>query len=277
MERANGECSHQPVGAIRLNAERSPRPYVPPRPLAVWAFTRYFRAQFARHFATVRWASLTETGGWDRSLPTLFVSNHTNWWDGILAFVLSREVGLTFHILMDAAELARYPAFRWIGVLPLRRASLKGAWDDLAGALPCLRPATGLWIFPQGGRRPQGARPSRLARGAAHLALSHPGCVRIVPVAFRYVFASEQRPEAFALLGQPRLQTSGPTAGRRDLTVTLERDLLVTLDLLDRRLAEEAYGGFRMLVSGKLSVNKRMDRFRHAVGLLRGRFEARNG
>lgn len=89
MERANGECSHQPFGAIRLNAERSPRPYVPPRPLAVWAFARYFRAQFARHFATVRWASLTETGGWDRSLPTLFVSNHTNWWDGILAFVLA--------------------------------------------------------------------------------------------------------------------------------------------------------------------------------------------
>jgi hypothetical protein len=32
-----------------------------------------------------------------------------------------------------------------------------------------------------------------------------------------------------------------------------------------------------MLVTGKLSVNKRMDRFRHAVGLLRGEFQARNG
>ena len=277
MERANGARREKPVGAIRLNAPPSPQPYVPPRPLAVWAFARYFRAQIARHFASVRWASLTETSRWDRSLPTLFVANHTNWWDGILAFVLSREVGITFHILMDAGELARYPAFRWIGVLPLRRASLKGAWDDLAAALPCLQPGTGLWLFPQGGRRPQGARPAGLARGAAHLALSHPGAVRIVPVAFRYVFVSEQRPEAFALVGQPRLQTSGPRASRRELTALIERDLLATLDLLDAQLAEEAHGGFRMLVSGRLSVNKRMDRFRHAIGLLRGPFEARNG
>jgi hypothetical protein len=30
-------------------------------------------------------------------------------------------------------------------------------------------------------------------------------------------------------------------------------------------------------VAGRLSINKRMDRVRHAVGLLRGRFEPRNG
>jgi hypothetical protein len=96
-------------------------------------------------------------------------------------------------------------------------------------------------------------------------------------VAFRYVFVSEQRPEAFALVGQPILQTSGPPGSRRQLTTIIERDLLATLDLLDAQLAEEAHGSFRVLVSGRLSVNKRMDRFRHAIGLLRGPFEARNG
>jgi len=30
-------------------------------------------------------------------------------------------------------------------------------------------------------------------------------------------------------------------------------------------------------VTGKLSINKRMDRVRHSLGLLRGPFEARNG
>jgi chlorobactene lauroyltransferase len=277
VERANRERRHQPLGAIRLNVELFPRLYVPPRPLAVWAFARYARTQFARHFATVRWSSLTEPGRWDRSLPTLFIANHTNWWDGILAFVLSRELGMTFHILMDAAELARYPAFRWIGALPIRRDGLRAAWDDLTAAQSTLRPATGLWIFPQGRRRPQNERPSQLARGAAHLALQHRGPVRIVPVAFRYPFVSEQRPEVFALLGQPRLREPRAAGGRRELTATIEHDLLATLDALDNRLAEEAHAGFRVLVAGRLSVNKRMDRFRHAVGLLRGSFEARNG
>jgi hypothetical protein len=100
--------------------------------------------------------------------------------------------------------------------------------------------------------------------------------VRICPVAFRYVFVGEQLPEAFALVGHPR--TLEPAEdNRRTLTARIEQDAVATLDTLDALLREEAHGSFRTLVAGKLSVNKRMDRFRHAVGLLRGPFEARNG
>ena len=37
---------------------------------------------------------------WDRSVPTLLVANHTNWWDGFLAFRVSRSLRLTFQVLM---------------------------------------------------------------------------------------------------------------------------------------------------------------------------------
>jgi chlorobactene lauroyltransferase len=277
VDRAGLERGHHAIGAVRLSAALPSPAYVPPRPLAVWAFARYFRSQFARHFASVRWATLTDAARWDRGVPTLFVANHTNWWDGFFAFLLGRELGLTFHLLMDAAELARYRAFRWGGVLPLRRGQLRGAYQDLADAGAYLRRGAGLWIFPQGERRPQGERPERLARGAAQLAIAHGESVRIVPVAFRYPFVSEQLPEAFALVGQPRTFRPARGADRRTLTAEIARDLLGTLDSLDGLLSEEAHGSFRTLVAGKLSVNKRMDRFRHAVGLLRGPFEARNG
>jgi chlorobactene lauroyltransferase len=277
VDRAGLECRDYAIGAVRLSAEPYWRAYVRPRPLAVWAFARYLRSQFARHFTSVRWATLTDTARWDRALPTLFVANHTNWWDGFFAFLLGRELGLAFHILMDANELARYRAFRWAGVLPLRRGTLRGAYEDLAGAGPCLRRGAGLWIFPQGERRPQGERPVRFTRGAAQLAVAHGRPVRIVPVALRYPFVSEQLPEAFALMGEPRVFEPAPSADRRALTADIERDAVTTLDALDALLAEEAHGSFRTLVAGKLSVNKRMDRFRHAVGLLPGPFEARNG
>jgi hypothetical protein len=42
-------------------------------------------------------------------------------------------------------------------------------------------------------------------------------------------------------------------------------------------LRTESLAAFRTVVAGRLSINKRMDRFRHALGLLRGPFEARNG
>jgi len=266
------------LGAIRLTPP-SPgsRPYRPPKPLAVRAFDRYFRSQLARHFATTRLSSVSEADRWDRSIPTLFIANHTSWWDGLLAFVVGRELGLRVHILMDAANLERYGAFRLAGAVPIRRGSPREAHEDLAAARACLHAKAGLWIFPQGARRPQAERPARLERGAAALALGHDGPLRVCPVALRYVYLGEQLPEAFAWLGQPRLVEPGDYASRRQIAPVLERDLLAAIDGLDGLLRTESVGAFRTIVAGPLSINKRMDRFRHAVGLLRGPFEARNG
>lgn len=47
--------------------------------------------------------------------------------------------------------------------------------------------------------------------------------------------------------------------------------------VLDEMVAAERLTAFQPLAEGRLSVNKRLDRFRHALGLLRGPFEARNG
>jgi hypothetical protein len=57
----------------------------------------------------------------------------------------------------------------------------------------------------------------------------------------------------------------------------LERNLLGAMDALDAVLLTERLGGFATIVEGRLSINKRIDRLRHAVGFLRGRFEPRNG
>lgn len=267
-----------PLGALRLRPRPSGSPpYRPPSPLTVRAFDRYVRSQLAKHFATTRLASLCDAGRWDRAIPTLLLANHTSWWDGHLAFLTGRELGLAAHILMEASSLERYRAFRLAGAVPIRRGSLRGAYEDLVAAGTCLRPGGGLWIFPQGSRRPQGERPARLERGAAELALRHEGPLRVCPVAFRYLHLSEQLPEAFVLVGQAWVLEPGRYAGRRELAPVLERDLAGVVDALDGLLRTESVAGFRTVVAGRLSINKRMDRFRHALGLLRGPFEARNG
>jgi hypothetical protein len=250
-------------------------PYAAPRPLAVWAFARYFRSLFRRHFASARWAALDAPGGWDRSVPVLFVSNHTNWWDGFFSCLLTLEWGLRFHILMEAANLERYPAFRRVGTLPLRRDSRTGAWRDLQAAGGVLRPGSALWIYPQGRRRPAAEMPWRLERGAALLALSHEGPLRICPVAFRYPFTSEQLPEALALAGVSWLHDG--RGNRRVLTERIGEALRATLGALDARVSGEVLDDFRVLVPGRLSINKRLDRVRHSLGMLRGPFDTRNG
>jgi acyltransferase-like protein len=250
----------------------------PPGRVVLWAFERYVRSQVARHFGSARLGPGDHPGvRWDRSLPTLFIANHTNWWDGFLAFLVGRELGLTSYVLMDALQLERYPAFRLVGALPLARHPFRQARRHLLAAAGRLGPGTGLWVFPQGGRRPQGERPSSLAGGAAEIALTRGGPIRICAVAFRYLYLSEQLPEAFAWIGRSWVLEPAAYSHRRRLTPAFERDLLVAVDALDTVLRAERLGGFQTIVEGRLSVNKRMDRVRHAVGLLRGRFEPRNG
>jgi hypothetical protein len=254
-----------------------PAPYRPPRPLAVWAFDHYFKNIFAKQFQTTRLGSVTDVGAWDRQVPTLCVVNHTNWWDGFYCWVATRALGLQPHVLMEAKNLARYKPFTWIGTLPMRRDSARGAWEDLQSARSCLLPGNCLWIFPQGQRRPAWERPTNLERGAAELAIGCTAPVRLVPVALRYTFLGEQNPEAFALMGQPWILTPGTYTDRRSLMARLGDELCATVDLLDDRLLAESLDDFRILVHGRLSINKRMDRVRHATGMLEGEFEARNG
>jgi Acyltransferase len=241
-------------------------------------FERYVRRQAARSFAAVHWRFDGAAERWRRNVPTLFVANHSNWWDGGLAFLVSRALGLRFRILMEERQLARYRFFLRVGARPLRREPPRAAWADLHAAGAELRGDTGLWIFPQGERRPPGERPLRCERGAARLVGAVSGPLRVCSVAFRYAFLGEQRPEAFALVGEEWIPSPAERlASRRALMERISARLEDTLGTLDGLVAHERLETFRPLTAGGLSINKRLDRFRHAVGLLRGPFEARNG
>jgi 1-acyl-sn-glycerol-3-phosphate acyltransferase len=251
----------------------------PPGPIASGLFERYVRRQAGRHFAGVHWSARALPDRWDLDVPTVFIANHTNWWDGFLAFLVARSLGLGFQVLMEARHLDRYRTFLRLGALPLRRDRPREAYADLTAAVAYLRPRVGLWVFPQGARRPPSEPVAGSGRGAAHLALAYGRALRFCPVAFRYGFVGEQLPEAFVLVGEEWVYAPGPnrSARRAPLMAGLERRLSATVDALDRLVREERFAEFEPLAAGRLSVNKRLDRFRHAVGLLGGRFEARNG
>ena len=224
----------------------------------------------------VHWRRPATGHGLSADRPTIFVANHTNWWDGFLAYLVGRALGTTFYVLMETEHLARYRFFLRVGALPLNRASAPRAYADLERARGVLAPGAGLWVFPQGGRRPAAVRPSLLEAGAAHLALTAPGPVQVCPVAFRYGYLGEQLPEAFVWVGESWRVDPGEQ-GRRALTEEIGRRLGATLDRLDAARDAEKLDEFELLVQGASSLNKRMDRIRHRLGWLDGPFEERNG
>ncbi len=240
----------------------------PPRPQAAWAFAWYLDRLARRTFSAVRWrqdATLATEGA---DLPTLVVANHTNWWDGFLSHQLSRAMGKHFRILMEAEHLDRYRAFKLIGSLPMERRSRTQAMRDLAVATACLASDALVWIYPQG-QRTAATRPiSHLEHGAAWMVQRHGGPLRVVPVAFRYPFTSEQSPESWMLVGAPWVIPAAAGHERHAITARIEAMLTATVAELDRDVAAEVADRFELLVAGKPSINTRLDRVRHRLGLL---------
>ena len=239
-------------------------------------FERYLRYLAARQFAAVHLRRPAEGTAPGPPQPTIFVANHTNWWDGFLAYLVGRSLGTTFYVLMEARHLARYRFFLRVGALPLDRAPAPRAYADLERARGALSPSAGLWVFPQGARRPAAEPLASLESGAAHLALTAGTPVRICPVGFRYGYLGEHLPEAFAWVGESWV-VPPESVDRRTLTREIGERISAVVDRLDGASREERLDEFQILVRGSISLNKRLDRIRHRLGWLKGPFEERNG
>ena len=157
----------------------------PPHPLVARAFAGYLRWLARRHFSALHWRPPAALPAG----PVLFVANHTTWWDGFLACLVTERLGREFQILMEAVHLERYWMFNRVGALRVRRGSTR-AGVGRRGArqhAPCERPRARLSISPQRARPPPAsaladADAAPRAAGARRRAPARPSR----PVAVRY-------------------------------------------------------------------------------------------
>jgi 1-acyl-sn-glycerol-3-phosphate acyltransferase len=228
-------------------------------------FLAYTKRELQRHFHGVHVAGLETIDRIDRSLPIIVYCNHSSWWDALLAFILAREVfALDAYAMMEEKQLRRYRFFRLIGAFSVVRESPRAAVDSMRYAASLFtRPNVALWIYPQGVMVPNDVRPLRFYPGIARIA-GMVGRVQFVPVAHRYEFLMQQRPEAFSLIGDPWMPEDPGTP--ENLAAALQKRLTDLLDVLRCRIAENELEGFRKILAGRMSVNERYDRIR----LIRG-------
>lgn len=129
------------------------------------------------------------------------VPNHTSWWDGFVPYAVQRHLAAQpFALLMDDAQLRRFPFFRWGGAIGIDAAHRRAAYASLERAAALARTGTGVWMFPQGTIGAPRA-PLHFARGYLHAARR--AGVPVVPVALRFAMVEAQRPDAFVEIGEP--------------------------------------------------------------------------
>lgn len=228
------------------------------------AFDMYNRSLLQRHFHRIMVRGAGPKTFLHTPVPTILFANHSNWWDGLVAYHLSREVlRVDAYAMMEERQLRRYRFFRRLGAFSVDREHPRSAGASLAYAAGLLdRPGRALWIFPQGVMEPNDRRPLRFFPGLADLA-RRVGRVCLVPAAFRYEFLMEQRPDCFVSLGEPLMLDR--VDDRKSLTGNLERRLTGLLDDLRDSVVQAHHEGFFPVLEGRSSVNALLDR-----ALLRG-------
>jgi 1-acyl-sn-glycerol-3-phosphate acyltransferase len=230
-------------------------------PLLERVYARYGRQLLRRAFARV-WVGGEPWPSDDG--PSIAFLNHSAWWDPVLALFLSHDLfRRDGYGIMQGAQLASFPFFRRIGCFGASAESFEDvrAVSVYAARLLSEGVRRTLWIFPQGELMAARA-PLTFRSGASRLARVVPEAP-LVPVAVRYEFRNEQRPELFVRVGAAvRAATGAAAAAARDasplaLTRALEQRLRLELAVLDDELLHPAPEevGYRVALEGRGSLS----------------------
>lgn len=201
--------------------------------------------------------------------PYICYMNHSSFWDGYAALLLHRLVfrrSFEGYLMMDEQQLKRYRFFRWLGVFSIDRTSSATAARSVQyiAAKLAERRDRYLWIFPQGKLLPNDQRPLRLYPGLGRV-VRGAGGANLLPVALRYEFRNEERPELFIRVGPAH--TALATDSERTTTAEAQRRLTAAVDGLRDDVIHESLIGYRVLLQGMPGINRIGDALFGAAGL----------
>ena len=195
--------------------------------------------------------------------PVVFFANHSSWWDAILPCYLSiSRWKIDSYAMMDEIQLKKYRFFRLTGTFSVDRANAREAVRSLDYAADILRGAgRSLWIYPQGELLSNDVRPLVFYSGIERIARRLGATLTFVPVAFRYEFLNEQKPEAFIRIGKPLEYAPGASPGSGSLMQELAARLTDELNALRSSVDSRRCNEFLTAIEGRRSINALYDSF----------------
>jgi len=162
----------------------------------------YFRWMARGSFHTIAGRGLEHLRNLPDDRPVLLFCNHTNWWDGLVVYLLTRQTSKAVYCMMEEKQLKHYRFFTWLGAFSVDLSSPLRSAAALRYAQRLLqKKETAIWIFPQG-KLCLPNDPVEVRPGTDYLAQNAPHAL-LVGVAMRYEFFRENRPNILIEIGQP--------------------------------------------------------------------------
>jgi len=174
--------------------------------------------------------------------PLIIYCNHSSWWDGLIAFQISRETGSDGFVMMEEQQLKRLFLFRRLGAFSVIREKPREALRsiDYAAKLLTENSKRTLWIFPQGEILPNDLRPIKFYNGLTKI-IQKVGNCSVASLSIRYEFLGEFKPRVFVKIDEPELLFAEAGFNIKQLTEKLTENLTGNLnslksDIIDRNL-----------------------------------------
>jgi chlorobactene lauroyltransferase len=223
-------------------------------------FSLYLKRLLKKHFHKIHLSGTENFSGIDAAIPTIAYVNHSNWWDGFIAFYLAKEIwNVDSYLMMDIEQMEKYKFFRRLGVFSVDRNSPQSAMESIDYAAQLLKNSNWLlWIFPQGVLLPNDTRPLRFYTGVSAI-VEKLGCVNLIPFAMKYEYMMEQRAEIFLQLGKAE-KIEEPVKDKKEFTSGLQNNLTMELESLRSKITANDLESFQTIFYGKDSRNKTIDK-----------------
>ena len=212
-------------------------------------FAVYNRNLIERRFHAFFVDNLDEFHKKNPKFPLIIYANHSSWWDGLAAFEIARRARLDAFVMMEEKHLRKLFLFRLLGAFSVVRENPRQAFESVLYAARLLneKPARALWIFPQGEILPNGARPIFFYRGLSKI-VEKVSRVQVLPVAIRYEFLSDFKPEIIVKIGRIQFIDAGEKFDRKSSTVDFADRLTKLLDELKFDTTTGNFNNFERII-----------------------------
>jgi 1-acyl-sn-glycerol-3-phosphate acyltransferase len=212
----------------------------------------YFRWLARRAFHTISARGIEMLRNLPADRPVIIFCNHTNWWDAVMIYLLTREMKhKACYCMMEEKQMTHYRFFAWLGAFSVDLSSPIRSAAALRYAQRLLQVnETAIFIFPQG-RICRRNEMIEVKPGTEYLAKSAPRAM-LVPLAMNYEFFREDRPNALIEVGQP-FPGLECTEGR------ISHDCNETFARVQQAAREQDLADFTPLFKPRLPLNKRWE------------------
>ena len=180
--------------------------------------------------------------------PTVFICNHSTWWDGLVVYHINRAlVKHDSFAMMHESGMRKHPFFKKIGSFSINRSNPKDIIVSLNYAKNLLKKDKSIWIFPQGDERHLEIRPLQFQSGVIHILKEIP-LTPIIPIAIYYTFGHVRKPEIYINIGEPIYYNQLDGENKKEKTAKLESLFTKVLDELKKDVMNESYEHYESIL-----------------------------